>query len=148
MPLQDTDPTPSFGGFGLSVLEVFGTRSQVKVTGTINGVPYRSSAMPQGDGTHYMVVNKGIRDQAGVTRANEVEVVMDLDSGTREVEIPPELTARLVDNVASRSAFEKLSYSHKSEYCQWVGEAKKEETRLRRAEKAVDMLLEGKRLKS
>ncbi len=131
-----------------SVVELFGTGSQVKVRGTINGVPYRSSAMPEGDGTHYMVVNKGIRDQAGVTRGSEVEVVMDIDSEPREVEIPPELNAALADSVASRSAFEKLSYSHQNEYCQWIREAKKEETKLRRAEKAIEMLQEGKRLKS
>ncbi len=75
---------------------------------------------------------------------------MDTDLAPREVEIPPELNALLAeaDNGASKSAFEKLSYSHQNEYCQWVREAKKEETRIRRAEKAVEMLQEGKRLKA
>ena len=131
-----------------NVLEVYGTKSQVKVCGTINGVPYRSSAMPQGDGTHYMVVNKNIRDRAGAGRGMEVEVVMDIDTEARIVEIPPILDALLVGNDAARSSFEKLSYSHQSEYVQWIADAKKEETRQRRAETAIEMLKEGKRLKS
>jgi uncharacterized protein YdeI (YjbR/CyaY-like superfamily) len=42
-------------------------------------------------------------------------------------------------------AFEKLSYTHRKEYCRWITEAKKEETRLRRLTKAVDMLKNGVR---
>ena len=84
-----------------SVMELFGTKSQVKVTGTMNGVRYRNSAMPQGDGTHYMVVNKEIRDQAGVVRGSEVTVLMDIDLEPREVEIPPELNALLARDVRS-----------------------------------------------
>ena len=88
-----------------SVLEAYGTKSQVRVRGTINGVPYRSSAMPEGDGTHYMVINKGIRDQAGITRGSEVEVVMSLDLEPREVEIPPELNALLTNNATPKRLF-------------------------------------------
>jgi uncharacterized protein YdeI (YjbR/CyaY-like superfamily) len=39
--------------------------------------------------------------------------------------------------------FEKLSYTHQKEYCRWIVEAKKEETRLRRLEKAIDLLKKG-----
>jgi uncharacterized protein YdeI (YjbR/CyaY-like superfamily) len=31
--------------------------------------------------------------------------------------------------------FDRLSFTHRKEYCRWIGEAKKEETRLRRLEK-------------
>ena len=130
-----------------NVLEAFGTTSQVKVTGTINGVPYRSSAMPRGDGSHYLVVNKNIRDRAGVARGSDVEVVLDVDTAARTVEVPIHLQALLSGNELARSSFERLPYSHQSEYVQWIVEAKKEETRQRRAERA-SMLEAGKRLKS
>jgi len=39
--------------------------------------------------------------------------------------------------------FEKLSYTHRKEYCRWISEAKKEETRLRWIEKAAKMLKNG-----
>jgi len=39
--------------------------------------------------------------------------------------------------------FEKLSYTHRKEYCRWITEAKKEETRVRRLAKAIEMLKKG-----
>ena len=41
------------------------------------------------------------------------------------------------------AAFEKLSYTHRKEYCRWITEAKKEETRVARLTKAVEMLKKG-----
>jgi uncharacterized protein YdeI (YjbR/CyaY-like superfamily) len=41
------------------------------------------------------------------------------------------------------AGFEKLSYTHRKEYCRWITEAKKEETRLNRMAKAVAMLRSG-----
>ena len=39
--------------------------------------------------------------------------------------------------------FEKLSYTHRKEYCRWITDAKKEETRLKRLGKAIEMLKNG-----
>jgi uncharacterized protein YdeI (YjbR/CyaY-like superfamily) len=41
------------------------------------------------------------------------------------------------------AVFKKLSYTHRKEYCRWITDAKKEETRLRRLEKAIEMLKKG-----
>ncbi|WP_197721949.1 YdeI/OmpD-associated family protein [Capnocytophaga canimorsus] len=40
--------------------------------------------------------------------------------------------------------FQKLSPSHKNEYIQWINEAKKQETKERRLEKMIIMLLNKK----
>jgi len=39
--------------------------------------------------------------------------------------------------------FEKLSYTHRKEYCRWITDAKKEETRTKRLGKAIEMLKKG-----
>jgi uncharacterized protein YdeI (YjbR/CyaY-like superfamily) len=39
--------------------------------------------------------------------------------------------------------FNGLSYTHRKEYCRWINEAKKEETRLKRLGKAIEMLKKG-----
>ena len=39
-----------------NVADEFGTKGQLKVKGSVNGVPFRGSLLPQGDGRHYLVV--------------------------------------------------------------------------------------------
>jgi uncharacterized protein YdeI (YjbR/CyaY-like superfamily) len=64
------------------------------------------------------------------------------DSETRTVELPEEF-ARLLRKEKLLEGFEKLSYTHRKEYCRWIMEAKREETRKARLEKAIGMLRKG-----
>jgi len=41
------------------------------------------------------------------------------------------------------AGFEKLSFTHRKEYCRWIVEAKKDETRQARMTKAIDLLRAG-----
>lgn len=55
-------------------------------------------------------------------------------------EVPRELADALAAAPDARAVFDALPPSHRREYVQWVAEAKKPETRVSRAEKAVQRL--------
>ncbi len=129
------------------VQEVFGSRARIAVKGTVNGVAVRGSLMPQGDGTHFLVVNKSIRDQAGAEAGDPVRVSLERDTAPRTVDTPPDLKSALADGGVDSSAFGGMSYSHQKEYVDWIESAKRPETRARRVSKAVAMIGEGRRLK-
>jgi hypothetical protein len=112
------------------------------VAGTVNGVPFRSRLMVYGGRTVLGLTN-ALRAQAGITQGNDVEVVIDRDDAPREVEVPEELQAALAGDESARAAFDALAFTHRREYAGWIGEAKREETRVRRAARAIEMLREG-----
>ena len=60
--------------------------------------------------------------------------------------IPLELEIALSENKIARSNFNKLASSYKMQYMQWIGTAKKEETRKRRCKKAVQLLNKNQKL--
>ena len=127
----------------LDMVKLFGTKGQVRVMGTINGHPFRTSARPHGNGSHYVVVNKSIRDGIGVTQGDVVKVEMEEDSAPRTVEVPADFADALEVNEEQQEVFEALSYSHEKEFVEWIKSAKKEDTRRRRIEGSLQMLLEG-----
>jgi uncharacterized protein YdeI (YjbR/CyaY-like superfamily) len=61
-----------------------------------------------------------------------------------ELPVPPELTAALAKNKKARANFEAFPPSHKRDYNEWIGEAKREETRAARVKQAVEWIAEGK----
>ncbi len=123
------------------VRAAFGSaRAKVKVT--INGVVLRTTVAVYG-GRSYVGFRKEIREAAGIELGDKVPVKVEADLTAREVDVPASLSRALKQNAAAKAAFDSLSFTHRKEYAQWIGVAKRPETTARRVEKAIRMLAAG-----
>ncbi len=105
------------------------------VRGTISGHAFRGTAS-RGEGVLRVSIPRDFRDKAGLSRGDRVEVVLELDSQPRSVEVPAELRAIFKQDPEARALYRKLPPAHRRAWATYVAEAKHQETRLRRARKA------------
>ena len=132
--------------FPYDLEETYGKGNLVPVVATFDGIEVSGQHREDGDGP-LLLIRKEIRLRLGKGVGDEVLVAVTLDSSRREVEVPADLETALNGHPKSREKFEKLSYSHRREYVEWIDGAKREETSAARIAKAVELLAEGKPLK-
>jgi bifunctional DNA-binding transcriptional regulator/antitoxin component of YhaV-PrlF toxin-antitoxin module len=119
------------------VEKVFGAK-RVPVKVSINGVEYRSTIMKM-SGKYMMAVPKVFREAANIKAGETITVSMEKDTEKRTVEVPRDL-AEALEKADLTDAFAKMSFTHQKEYVRAIEDAKREETRIGRVEKTIQML--------
>lgn len=112
-------------------------QARVDVRGTINGEPFRGT-VAKGEGVQRMPVKQELLRKLGVAKGDVVDVAMELDTEPRDVAVPDELQAVLKQDKSLAKLFDAMSPSHRRAWSTHVGEAKRPETRARRAQAAID----------
>jgi hypothetical protein len=123
---------------------VFG-RARAPVTVSVNGNPPYRTTVAIYAGVGWIGVRKEQRAQYRVDVGDTVTLQVERDDAPREVVPPPELARALEGDDKAMAMYNSLSYTHRREYARWVEEAKRQETRDRRADRAVEMLRVGRR---
>jgi len=136
------------GGGGAVVLmpddvsDAMGGRKRFRVTGTVNGVPMKTSTFPyKGEGL-WLGIHKVTRERAGLEFGDTLDVEITRDDAPRALELAPDLETALAAEPALRDRFDALSFTRRRELADPIAEAKKSETRAARLQKALAILRE------
>jgi uncharacterized protein YdeI (YjbR/CyaY-like superfamily) len=112
----------------------------MRVAGTIDGAPFRSSLMPRGGGALFIVVPQALRDRIQKSHGQSVEVSMEVESRPEVLRVPLDVQKALGPE---KARFDRLAPSHRKAFLVWIADAKHAETRGRRIEQTVQMIRRG-----
>lgn len=121
------------------------SRGTVPIAGTINGFPFRTSALPDGKGGHSVMVNKAMREGGKAGPGDEVSIALEVDTSSREPAVPPDLQKALAASAKAKAQWGDITPRARGEWVEHVEQAKKADTRARRIEKTVQRLAKGDR---
>jgi uncharacterized protein YdeI (YjbR/CyaY-like superfamily) len=123
------------------VSKVWGTRGRVPVKGEINGFAFRGALYPTREGFHCLSVNKRLRTGAAATVGDTVHFRLEPDTAKRVATVPIELQRFLNEDRSLRRWFDQLPFSMRMWFFHEITNVKNPASRLRRAERAAELLL-------
>lgn len=120
----------SFVEFPFDTVELFGKKGMIKVHVIFDSlVEYRGSLANMGGDKHCLGVTQEIRKKLNKTFGDAVEIQLKLDTVVRTVEIPDDIQEILDANPEAKILLQKMSYTQRKEYINWICEARKPATR-------------------
>src|SRR2546423_7490920 len=122
------------------------SRGMTAIEGTINGFPFQAVLEPDGQRSHWLKVDRKLREAAGA-EAGEI-VTLKIAPAAKEVEpsIPADLRKALAAAAPkARELWSDITTNARRDWIHWISSAKQEETRGRRTKNACSMPAAGKR---
>jgi hypothetical protein len=119
------------------------SRGMTTVEGTINGLPFRATLEPDGQKSHWLRVNRKLREAAGAD-AGDV-VTLEIAPEALEPRVPADLRKALAAAPKARALWSDITPIARTDWIHWIVSAKQPETRARRVDNACAMLVAGKR---
>ena len=119
-------------------ITALGSSRKPAVKVNLSGYEYQSTVAVMG-GKFMIPLSAAHRASSGLKGGDPITVTLELDTGSRDVEIPKDLAAAL-EKSKLLPVFEKSAPSKRKEFVRQVTEAKTEETRERRIAKILEQL--------
>jgi hypothetical protein len=121
------------------------TRGMTTVEGTINGYPFRATLEPDGQRSHWLKVNRKMREAAGADVGDVVTLEITSAGEGPEPRVPADLRKALAAAPKARALWSDITPIARRDWTHWITSAKRPETRARRIDNACEMLAAGKR---
>ena len=122
------------------------SRGMESVEGTLNGSPFRATLEPDGQGGHWLKVDRKLREAVGAAAGDVVALEIAPVREEPEPKVPPDLRKALAAAPAkAREVWSDITPIARRDWIQWMTSGKRAETRVLRIDKACDMLAKGKR---
>jgi len=115
------------------------------VEGSLNGQAFRATLEPDGQGSHWLKVNRKLSEAAGAAAGEYVTLEIMPSAKELEPRQPQDLRKALAATPEARAVWSDLTPVARRDWISWITSAKKAETRARRIDNACDMLATGKR---
>jgi uncharacterized protein YdeI (YjbR/CyaY-like superfamily) len=121
--------------------EIWPVRKALRVRGTINGFPFRTTLFGSRAAGHLLMVNRTMQKAARVVPGSIAEVVIEPDLEDRSAAPPPELAKLLKSDRSVKKWYEHLNYSMRKYIADAVAKPKSAEARQRQAELWVERMM-------
>ena len=122
------------------------SRGMTAIEGTINGVPFQAVLEPDGQKSHWLKVDRNLREAARADAGDVVTLEIAPAAKEPEPEVPADLKKALVSAAPkTRKLWSDITTNARWDWIHWITSAKQSETRARRIKNACSMLAAGKR---
>ena len=114
------------------VSKKIGSGAHVPVTGTVDGVPVRTTLVSRGKGAYRMAIHGTIRRKLSVDSGAVVEIAIELDEESREPELPPALVLALRNAPKAQKRFRAITTALRRQIVRYLVAVKSQATLERR----------------
>ena len=121
------------------------TRSMVTVDGTLEGQAFQATLEPDGHGSHWLKVDKALREAAGVDAGDGVALEIAPVQVEPEPRVPADLRKALAANPEAKATWSDITPVARRDWIAWIVSGKQAETRGKRIGTACDKLASGMR---
>jgi hypothetical protein len=122
------------------------SRGITAIEGTINGCPFQAALEPDGQKSHWLKVDRKLREAACADVGDVVTLEIAPAGKETEPQVPIDVKKALAAAAAkTRAVWSDITPNARQDWIHWITSAKQPETRTRRIKNACSMLAAGKR---
>lgn len=119
------------------------SRGQVMIKGTINGFRFQTALEPDGNGSHWLNIDKAMQESAKVSAGDTATLEIESTKDWPEPNVPADIKKGIVDNPETQKLWMDITPMSRWEWIRWIASTNVPETRQKRIEVSASKLVNG-----